>query len=153
MHVPGTTPPVNMTGNGQATPAISPSTSNCTSRNGLKPSSVLLENVAMMEFGTLLHQNSSSACPTAERERIAFSTFRGMVKVFMAWTSGTMKALPDPLADLRAESGTIMSAGFGTFFVEKNVAVNVVSKEPVYVRSTIFPRSKMTLCGCFQSVR
>lgn len=73
--------------------------------------------------------------------------------MFIAWTSGTMKELADPLADLRAESGTITSAGFVPSFVEKKVAVNVVLKAPVYVWSRIFPRSKTIFCGCFQSVR
>lgn len=85
----------------------------------------------MVEFGALLHQNSSSACPTADSEKIALLTFRGMAIVFIAWTSGTMKELADPLADLRAETGMITSAGFGTSGVEKKVAVNVVLKGPV----------------------
>lgn len=42
-----------------------------------------------------------------------------------------MKELADPLADLRAETGMITSAGFGTSGVEKKVAVNVVLKGPV----------------------
>lgn len=129
--LPGTIPPVNMTGNGQETPAISPSTSNCTSRKGEKPNRVLLKNVPVVEFGTLLHQNSSSACPTADREKIALLTLRGILKVSMARTSGTMKELADPLADLRAERGRTMSAGCGPSGAEKKVAVNVVLNGPV----------------------
>ena len=154
---------MNTIGNGHCTPTISPSKKTCTSRKGLIPGIAPTVGTKERAFvcGTPYHQNSSACCPFAEREITARRALRGKLVRVMALSSGTCHALALFSALLRAERGMMTSAGPSPFlspFISdpaevKNVAVSVALNAAVYVSSTRFPKSKITLCGRFQRER
>ena len=86
----------------------------------------------MSDCITLLHQNSSFACPQDERENAARFALRGKDIVFVALADGTLKALDaEAFIPCRAETGIMRSAGWTFSSAVKNDAVRVVLYTPV----------------------
>lgn len=106
--------------------------------------------MSMLDCSTLLHQNSSAACPQAETEKTARFTFLGKLTVLVALSEGSVKTLAALASPFRAEIGIISDAGSTVSWAVKNVAVRVVLKAPVYVESIKLPRSKMSFWVEFQ---
>lgn len=89
-------------------------------------------NVAEFDCNTLLHQNSSLACPHDEREKTARLAFRGKAIVFDALAAGTLKTLgAEAFSPCRADMGIIRSAALLFCGAVKKVAVSIVSYVPV----------------------
>src|ERR1700716_992906 len=109
--------------------------------------------VLVSDCKTLLHQNSSAACPQAETLKTARFAFRGKLIVFAAVSAGKMNKLAAFDADFLAEIGIISAAGSTVSEYVKNVAVNVVLKKPVYVESIRFPRSNINFWVWFQKYK
>jgi hypothetical protein len=64
---------------------------------------------------------------------------------------GSENALAEFDADFLAEIGRIRSAVLAVLlFCKEKCAVRVALNEPVYTSFMMFPRSKISDCGCFQ---